>query len=147
MNPSKTRKLFVNVAVKELARSKAFFSELGFAFEPKFTDEKAACMILSTEAWVMLLEQPFFQGFVPAKRELCDTSKATEALLCISCESKAEVDAFTDRALAIGAKPAMPTMDHGFMYARSFYDVDGHHWEIMWMDPKAAAEGPPKDAS
>lgn len=131
-----SRQVFVNVAVRDLARAKAFFTELGFAFDARFTDEKAASLILSEGAsYVMLLAEPFFRTFTA--REPCDTTKHTEALLCISAESRAAVDTFCDRALALGGKAAMPSQDHGFMYVRSFYDLDGHHWEVMWMDPTA----------
>ena len=130
MNP---RKLFVNLAVRDLKKSMDFFSGLGFTFDPKFTDEKAACMVVSDEAYFMLLAQPFFKGFT--KRELCDTARQTEALLAISCESRSEVDEMVKKALASGGKHAMDAQDHGFMYGWSFYDLDDHHWEVLWMDP------------
>jgi predicted lactoylglutathione lyase len=129
------RKIFVNLPVRDLKRSMDFFSTLGFEYNRQFTDEKAACMILSEEAFVMLLGEPFFQTFT--KREPCDTARQTEAINALSCASRAEVDELTDKALAAGGKPAMPPQDHGFMYGRSFYDLDGHHWELIWMDPKA----------
>lgn len=137
------RMMFVNMAVKDLERSKRFFGELGFAFDPRFTDEKAACMVVSDQCCAMLLTEKFFRTFT--RRELCDTSRANEVGLAVSAESRAAVDAFADRALAVGAAPAMPPEDHGFMYARSFYDPDGHHWEATWMDPAVVAGGPPKD--
>jgi uncharacterized protein len=133
---SKPRKLFVNLAVRELGKSKDFFGALGFDFNPKFTDENAACMIVSDECSVMLLTEPFFKGFT--KREVCDTTRQNEALLALSCDSRAEVDEVVQKALAAGGQHAMPPMDHGFMYGWSFYDVDGHHWEVFWMDPSAA---------
>jgi predicted lactoylglutathione lyase len=129
------RKMFVNLAVRDLERSKAFFSALGFAFNPKFTDEKAACMIVSDDAFVMLLTEPFFKTFT--KRQLCDTRSHTEGLFALSCDSRAEVDDTVKKAVAAGGKPAMDPVDHGFMYAASFYDLDGHHWEVLWMDPRA----------
>jgi uncharacterized protein len=132
----KTRKAFINLCVRDLPRSKQFFADLGFTFNPAFTDDKAACMILNEEAFVMLLSEPFFRTFT--KREPCDTSKASEILLALSCESRAEVDAMVDKALAAGGAKAMPPQDHGFMYGSSFYDVEGHHWEVFWMDPSAA---------
>jgi predicted lactoylglutathione lyase len=135
MTDPRPRKLFVNLAVRDLERSKAFFAKLGFGFDPRFTDEKAACMALSPEAFVMLLTEPFFRGFT--KRELCDTRRQTEGLFCLSCDSRAEVDALVKTALAAGGSPAMDPQDHGFMYGWSFYDPDGHHWEVMWMDPAA----------
>ncbi len=130
-----TRKIFVNLAVQDLKRSMEFFSKLGFEFNPKFTDEKAACMILSEEGYVMLLSTPFFKTFT--NREVCDSTKQTEAILCLSCQGRAEVDEMVKKALAAGGQHAMPLLDHGFMYGWSFYDLDGHHWEVMWMDPKA----------
>ena len=130
------RKLFVNLAVRDLEKSKAFFARLGFSFNPQFTDEKAASMIVSDEAFVMLLREPFFSTFTP--REICDTTRATEGLFCLSCDSREEVDRMVDTAIAAGGKHAMPAQDHGFMYGWSFYDLDGHHWEVVWMDPAAS---------
>jgi predicted lactoylglutathione lyase len=130
-----SREIFVNLAVRDLDRSKDFFSTLGFQFNPQFTDDKAACMIVSDKAWVMLLSEPFFRGFT--KREPCDTSRATEAMIALSCTSREEVDQLVRRAIDAGGSHAMDPMDHGFMYGWSFYDLDGHHWEVLWMDPQA----------
>jgi predicted lactoylglutathione lyase len=127
------RKIFVNLAVRDLKRSMEFFRQLGFEFNMQFTDDKAACMIISSEAFVMLLKEPFFSTFT--KREICDTSRQTEALLAISCGSRAEVDQMVHKAVASGGKHAVDPQDHGFMYGWSFYDPDGHHWEVIWMDP------------
>jgi predicted lactoylglutathione lyase len=140
MTDPHTRKMFVNLAVRDLKKSMAFFSALGFEFNPRFTDEKAACMIVSDEASVMLLSEPFFKTFT--KRELCDTTKQTEGLFALSCDNRAEVDAMVQKAVAAGGRPAADRQDHGFMYGSSFYDLDGHHWEVLWMDPNAAASGP-----
>ncbi len=129
------RKLFVNLPVRDLARSMAFFSQLGFEFNPKFTDDKAACMVLSGDGYVMLLSEPFFATFTT--RPLSDRT-TTGAICSFSCASRAEVDALGERALALGGTRAKEPMDHGFMYGRSFYDLDGHHWELFWMDPAAA---------
>ena len=129
------RQIYVNLAVKDLSKSMEFFSTLGFSFNPQFTDDKAACMVVSGDASVMLLSEPFFRGFT--RREPCDTSRANEALLALSCESRAEVDAMVRKAIDAGGSHAMDPMDHGFMYGWSFYDVDGHHWEVLWMDPAA----------
>ena len=128
-----SRKLFVNLPVADLERSMAFFSALGFTYNPQFTDDKAACMIFSDEACAMLLSAPFFRTFT--QRELCDTRRATEALFALSCSSRAEVDDLVRKAVAAGGTVAMPPTDHGFMYGHSFYDLDGHHWEVLWMDP------------
>lgn len=130
------RLLFLNLPVRDLPRAKAFFAALGFAFEPRFTDEKAACLIVSPQAFVMLLVEPFFRTFT--KRELPDPARQTGALYALSCESRAEVDDLVRRALAAGGAPAMDPIDHGFMYGWSFHDPDGHHWEVMWMDPHHA---------
>jgi predicted lactoylglutathione lyase len=128
-----SRSIFVNLAVRDLDKSKAFFSALGFTFNAQFTDDKAACMVLSDKGYVMLLSEPFFRGFT--KKEPCDTSRSTEALLALSCESRAEVDELVRHAIDAGGSHAMDAQDHGFMYAWSFYDLDGHHWEVLWMDP------------
>ena len=133
------RKLFVNLAVRDLDKSKAFFSKLGFEFNPDFTDENAACMIVSDQSFVMLLAEPFFKGFT--KRQIADTSTTTEALLALSGDSREEVDALVATAVDAGGALAMDPQDHGFMYVRSFHDLDGHHWEIFWMDPAAQKQG------
>ena len=135
MSANKSRKLFVNVAVSDLKRSMDFFSSLGFTFNPKFTDDKAACMIVSDEAFFMLLSEPFFKGFT--RRAIADTKTSSEALFAISCESRAEVDELVRKTIDGGGTHAMDPQDHGFMYGWSFYDLDGHHWEVMWMDPNA----------
>jgi len=129
------RKIFVNLAVRDLQKSMEFFSTLGFTFNRQFTDDKAACMVISDEAFVMLLSEPFFKSFT--KREQCDTARSTEALMALSCESKAEVDEMVRKAIDAGGKHAMDPQDHGFMYGWGFYDLDGHHWEVLWMDPNA----------
>ena len=129
------KQIYVNLPVNDLKRSIEFFSNLGFTFNPQFTDETAACMVISDEAFVMLLSEPFFKTFT--KHAQCDTSNATEALLALSCESRAEVDTIVRKAIDAGGKHAMDPIDHGFMYGWSFYDLYGHHWEVLWMDPKA----------
>ncbi len=133
-----SRKIFVNLAVRDLNRSKEFFTKLGFEFNPQFTDEKAACMIISEEAYVMLLNEVFFQTFT--KNKICDTKIQTESLFALSCGSRAEVDEMVKTAIAAGGKHAMDAQDHGSMYGWSFYDLDNHHWEVMWMDPKVTAK-------
>jgi predicted lactoylglutathione lyase len=136
MASSNSRMLFVNLAVRDLKKSMDFFSRLGFEFNPKFTDENAGCMIISSDAFVMLLREPFFKTFT--KRDLCDTTRQTEGLFALSCASRAEVDEMVEKAIAAGGRKAMDPTDQGFMYGASFYDPDGHHWEVLWMDPKAA---------
>ena len=138
MPENRPRKLFVNLAVRDLKKSIEFFTKLGFGFNPQFTDDNAACMIVSDEAFVMLLVEPFFKGFT--RKEICDTTTHTEGMFALSCDSRAEVDEVVDKAIAAGGKHAMDRMDHGFMYGWSFYDLDGHHWDVMWMDPNAIAK-------
>lgn len=133
MTGNQTRQIYVNVSVTDLKRSMDFFKQLGFGFNPQFTDENAACMIVNDNAFVMLLTEPFFKRFT--KREICNTGSHTEALLAVSCGSRAEVDNIVHKAVAAGGSHAMEPQDHGFMYGWSFYDPDGHHWEVMWMDP------------
>jgi predicted lactoylglutathione lyase len=135
MSANHSRKIFVNLPVRDLKKSMDFFATLGFEFNPQFTDDKAACMIISDEAFVMLLSEPFFRTFT--KRELCDTTRHTESLFALSCDSRAEVDELVKKAVAAGGRHAMDSQDHGFMYGWSFYDLDGHHWEVLWMDPKS----------
>lgn len=130
-----SREIFVNLPVRDLQKSMEFFTALGFTYNQQFTDDKAACMIISDKAYVMLLSEQFFRGFT--KNELADTRTHTEALFALSCESKAEVDQMVRKAIDAGGRHAMDAMDHGFMYGWSFYDLDGHHWEVLWMDPKA----------
>lgn len=127
------RKIFVNLPVSDLKRSVDFFTKLGFEFNKQFTDEKGSCMIISEEAYVMLLTEPFFKTFT--KNEICNTQKHTEAILALSCESRAAVDEIVKKAIAAGGRHALEKQDHGFMYGWSFYDLDGHHWEVLWMDP------------
>lgn len=126
------RKIFVNLPVQNLDKSVEFFTKLGFEFNPQFTDEKATCMILSDEAFVMLLVEDFFRTFT--KKALLDTTTHVETLLALSAGSRAEVDELVNKALAAGGQPAGEPQDLGFMYSSSFQDLDGHTWEIAWMD-------------
>ena len=130
------RMIFVNLPVRDLDRTKSFFGKLGFSFNPRFTDDKAACMVVSDVGYVMLIHEAFYRTFTT--RELCDTTRQNEGLVALSCESRAEVDGLVDSAVDAGGAQAMPPVDHGFMYERSFYDPDGHHWAVLWMDPEAA---------
>ncbi len=130
------RMLFVNLPVRDLKKSKEFFTRLGFEFNPKFTDDNAACMVISDKAFAMLLTEPYFKGFT--KKEICDTGRSSEGMFALSCESRAEVDEVVKKAIAAGGTHAMDAKDHGFMYGWSFYDLDGHHWEVVWMDPAVA---------
>lgn len=130
-----SRKIFVNLAVRDLGRAVDFFTELGFSFDPRFTDEQATCMIVSDEAFVMLLAEDRFRDFTT--KDLCDPTTHTEAILALSAESREEVDDLVRTALAAGGRPANDPMDYGFMYGSSFQDPDGHLWEVIWMDPNA----------
>ena len=136
MAQTRPRKMFVNLAVRDLKRSMEFFDKLGFSFNPQFTDDKAACMVLSEDAYVMLLVEPVFKTFT--KRQICDTKTQTEGLFALSVGSRAQVDEMVKTAVAAGGSHAVDPQDHGFMYGWSFYDPDGHHWEVFWMDPKEA---------
>ncbi|MDT0305705.1 VOC family protein [Streptomyces sp. DSM 44917] len=128
-------KIFVNLPVKDLERSKEFFGRLGYSFNPQFSDENAACLVISDDIFAMLLVEPFFKSFTT--KEIADTSRSTEAILALSADSRAEVDEIVDRALAAGATTNRDPMDEGYMYGRSFEDLDGHQWEYMWMDASA----------
>jgi predicted lactoylglutathione lyase len=126
-------KIFVNLAVKDLTKSKAFFEQLGYSFNPQFTNENAACMVISDSIYVMLLTEPFFKGFT--NKEIVDAKKSTEVLVCLSAESRAEVDEIVRKAVAAGGQIYKDPQDHGFMYGHSFEDLDGHQWELAYMDP------------
>lgn len=130
------RQIYVNLPIGNMERTQAFFRSLGFSFNPQFSNEQGACMIVADDIFVMLLTQPFFQGFT--KKAVADATKATEVLICLSCTSRAEVDDLVRKALAAGGKAPMPPQDHGFMYGHGFEDLDGHQWELMYMDPNAA---------
>jgi predicted lactoylglutathione lyase len=134
------RMLFVNLPVADLPRSKAFFAALGFTFNPMFEDESAACMLVGEHAFFMLLTQEKFTEF--STLPLADPTTHALALYCFSVGSREEVDAVSAAALAAGASEADDAEDLGFMYSRSFFDLDGHGWQIMWMDPAAAEQGP-----
>ena len=126
------RKIFVNLPVRDLERSKRFFSALGFAFNPRFTDDKAACLVIEEGSiHAMLLTEPFFKTFT--SKEVVDARKQTEVLIALSCESDAEIDGLVKKATANGGRPAREAKDHGFMYEHAFEDPDGHVWELVHM--------------
>ena len=125
------KQIFVNLPVKDLERSKAFFAHLGYSFNPQFTNEQAACMVISDTIYAMLLTEPFFAGFT--KKPIVDAKQATEVLVCLSCESRDEVDQLVAKALEAGGKAPNPVQDHGFMYGHGFEDIDGHQWELVFM--------------
>ena len=128
-------KIFLNLSVKDLEKSKGFFAKLGFTFNAQFTNNNAACMVISEDNYAMLLVEPFFKTFT--KKEIVDAKKSTEVLIAMSAESKDKVNEMLSKALAAGAREPREPQDHGFMYGRAFEDPDGHIWEIFWMDPKA----------
>jgi uncharacterized protein len=134
---NRSRKIFLNLPVRDLQRSVDFFSKLGFTFNPQFTDENATCMIVSEEAFVMLLVEARFKDFT--RKQICDTRSQTEGIFALSAESRAEVDELVKTAIAAGGTHAADPIDHGFMYGWSFHDLDGHHWEVFYMDPSAIA--------
>ena len=127
-----SRLTFVNLPVQDLTKSVDFFTGLGFEFNAQFTDENATCMVVSDKAFVMLLAQPFFATFTT--KQVTDPGTQTGVIMGVSAESRAEVDALVDRALELGGSPSKEPSDEGYMYGRSFYDLDGHAWEVIWMD-------------
>ena len=133
--PATPRKLFVNIPVSDVQRSIIFFEALGFTFNTQFTDATAAAMLVGEDAYFMLLGKERFKGF--SKRPLGDPREQTNALFTLGVNSRADVDAMVHKAVAAGGSYAVDPQDHGFMYGWSFYDLDGHHWEVFWMDPSA----------
>ena len=128
--------IFVNLPVADLPAAKAFYEAIGATNNPMFTDETAACMVFSETIHVMLLTHAKFAQFTP--KRIADAREASEVLLCVSADSREEVDNIMERALAAGGREPREKQDHGFMYGRSFEDLDGHIWEPMWMDLDAA---------
>ncbi|MFI8290049.1 glyoxalase [Streptomyces sp. ms191] len=127
--------IFVNLPVKDLEASKSFWSKLGYSFNPQFSDDTTACLVISDTIFAMLLTEPRFKEFTAPGKEIADATKSSEVLIALSAESRDKVDELADAALAAGGSPAKDPIDYGTMYGRSFSDVDGHHWEVMWMDP------------
>lgn len=125
--------IFVNLPVRNLEASKAFFARLGFGFNAQFTDETAAAMVISDAIFAMLLTHAKFAEFTP--KAIADATRVSEVLIALSRDSRTEVDIMVDAALAAGGNQPRPAQDLGFMYSRAFNDLDGHIWEIMWMDP------------
>lgn len=130
------RQIFVNLPVKDVARTRAFFTALGFEFNPQFSNDQGLCMLIGEGSSAMLLAESFFQGFT--KKPVSDATKSTEVLVALSCDSVAEVDALVAKALAAGGRAPVERKDHGFMVQHGFEDPDGHQWEVFWMDPNAA---------
>jgi uncharacterized protein len=132
------RKIFVNLPIRDMTRSQAFFRALGLEFNPQFTNDQGACLVISDDIFVMLLVEPYFRSFT--KKPVSDAHAATEVLIALTCESRDEVDAWVAKAVAAGATTPNPAQDHGFMYQHGFADLDGHQWEVFWMDMEKAPE-------
>jgi uncharacterized protein len=134
-----SRQIYVNLPIKNLDRTQAFFTRLGFSFNPKFSSEQGVCMVVAPDISVMLLVEPFFQTFT--QKPIANAHESVQVLICLSCESRAEVDELVAKALAAGGTAPSPVRDHGFMYGHAFTDLDGHVWELAYMDPSAAPSG------
>ncbi|MDR5750687.1 MULTISPECIES: VOC family protein [unclassified Caballeronia] len=130
------KQIFVNLPVKDLKRSMTFFKALGLSFDPQFTNDKGACLVIGENIFAMLLVEDFFQGFT--SKAIVDAEQSTEVLVCLSCESRVEVDELVAKAVAAGGRAPRPPLDHGFMYGHGFEDLDGHIWELVHMAPEAA---------
>jgi predicted lactoylglutathione lyase len=137
LHTGSNRLTFLNLPVQDVSASRAFFSDLGFSFDDRFCDEQTACLVLSEMAYAMLLEHSRFADFTV--KPVASTA-TTGALICVSAADREAVDEIADRALAAGASPAKEPLDHGSMYGRSFFDLDGHHWEVMWMSAEAVEQ-------
>ncbi|SES16407.1 hypothetical protein SAMN04487983_103377 [Streptomyces sp. yr375] len=136
--PAYQQMIFVNLPVNDLDASKKFFTQLGYTINPQFSDDNAASVVISETIVAMLLTKPFYSTFT--KKEIADATTTSEVLVALSAQSRAKVDELVDKALSSGGTPSGETQDMGFMYGRSFDDLDGHTWEIVWMDP-ATIEG------
>jgi len=138
-------KILVNLPVSDLKKSMAFFANLGFTFNAQFTDETAACMVVSDDIFVMLLTMPKFKSFTP--KEICDATKSTEVLVCLTAESRQKVDDLVRQAVTAGGKTHQEPQDHGFMYGHGFHDLDGHIWELVYIEPSAIKQPEARVAS
>ena len=127
--------IFVNLPVKDLSKTVEFFTKVGFSFNPQFTDENATCMVIGETIFVMLLVEKFFKTFI--SKEICDTSRDAEAIIALSLESREKVDQLMIKAIGAGGTEPRKAQDHGWMYGRNFQDIDGHLWEVFWMDESA----------
>jgi predicted lactoylglutathione lyase len=139
MSANNTTKIFVNLPVKDLPKAKEFFGKLGFNFNAQFSDDTGACMVVSEHAYVMLLTHPKFKGFAP--NAIADANKSTEVLVALSCENRGKVDELVKQAVAAGARTYNKPQDYGFMYGHGFQDLDGHVWEVFYMDPSHIKQG------
>ncbi len=127
----KHQQIFLNLPIKNMARTRAFFESMGYEFNPQFSNDQGACLVLGENLFAMLLTEEFFATFT--SKRIIDGHKDVEALICVSCASKAEVDALVAKAVAAGGTAPRPVQDHGFMYSHSFDDLDGHSWELVHM--------------
>lgn len=127
------KQIYINLAVQDLPRSINFFTRLGYDFDTRFSNEQGACLILGDNLYVMLLTQNFFASFID--KPLCDPAQQTEVLVCLSCESREEVDELVRKARTAGATVPRAPQDYGFMYGHGFQDLDGHVWELSYMAP------------
>ncbi|MFD1603925.1 VOC family protein [Flavobacterium artemisiae] len=125
-------KIFLNLAVKDLNKSIAFFTKLGFSFNEKFTNDKGTCLVIGENINVMLLVEEFYQTFT--KKQICDTATTSEVLISISLESREKVDEMIEKVPNAGGSEYLEAKDYGWMYQRNFLDIDGHHWEVFYMD-------------
>jgi uncharacterized protein len=137
--------IFVNLPVADLPRAMRFFEMLGYSFNKQFSDDSGACLVISETICAMLLTHDKFRQFT--SKAIADTRTTTEVLTCLSAESRAAVDRLVDTAVKAGATEPQPPLDHGFMYGRAFDDLDGHTWEIMWMDPAHVQKAPAETAA
>lgn len=133
------KQIFVNLPIKDMARSQAFFKALGYEFNPQFTNEQGASLVLGENLFAMLLVEDFFRTFTA--KTIADARESTEVIVCLSCDSREEVDALVAKALAAGGKAPRPAVDHGFMYGHGFEDLDGHTWELVHMVDASKALG------
>ncbi|WGS52060.1 VOC family protein [Paraburkholderia sp. D15] len=133
------KQIYVNLAVDDLERSKAFFSDIGFKFDSQFTNQQAACLILGENLYAMLLVKDLFKSFT--RKPLCNPKEGTEVLVGLSCASRGEVDALVAKARAAGGTVPRAPQDYGFMYGHGFEDIDGHIWELIYMDSNGKAAG------
>ncbi|KAF2336080.1 VOC family protein [Flavobacterium nitrogenifigens] len=131
-------KIFLNLAVKDLNRAVSFYNGLGFSTNPKFTNEKGACLVIDENIFVMILAEEFYQTFT--KKQICDSTTTSEAIIAISVDTREQVDEMMEKAIKSGGTDYNQTNDYGWMYQRTFLDVDGHHWEVFFMDENQIPE-------
>ncbi|MDA6070946.1 glyoxalase/bleomycin resistance/extradiol dioxygenase family protein [Flavobacterium sp. AC] len=131
-------KIFLNLAVKDLNKSIAFFTQLGFSFNPKFTNEKGTCLVIGKNINAMLLTEEFYQTFT--NKQICNTATTSEVIISVSLEARDKVDEMMEKVIKAGGSEYMKTQDYGWMYHRTFLDLDGHHWEVFYMNESEIPE-------